>query len=779
MLAFAPRSGAWTASAASPSLNSATAAIFVANFEGCSGTTSYPTGASGNVAPISEVAPTLCAPEGVAVNSKGNIYVANTGTNTVTVYPAGSNGNVAPIATIGGSNTGLSDPQGIALDASGNIYVTNSGSEREGYDTVTVYPAGSNGNVAPSSTIEGSNIGLSDPQGIALDASGNIYVTNDNGSGSVTVYPAGSNGSVMPMWRIAGSNTGLSKPDGIALDASGNIYVANSLSSEGINTVTVYPTGSSGDIAPSSTIVTGFGGPQGIALDAKGNIYVTNATSTVTIYPAGSSGNVTPSSTVGGSNTGLGEPAGIALDASGNIYVTNSGSGSESTDTVTIYSAGSNGNVAPNSTIGSFNAGLDGPQGIALDASGNIYVANASNSTVTVYPAGSNGSLAPIRTIGGSNTGLNHPTAIALDASSNIYVTNSGSEGGGTDTVTIYPAGSNGNVTPSSTIGGSNTGLSEPAGVALDASSNIYVTNSGSGSGGTGTVTVYRAGSSGSITPSSTIGGSNTGLGKPAGIALNASGDIYVANEYGNTVTGYPAGSNGNVAPRSIIGGSNTSLSGPFGVALDASGSIYVANLDSDTVTVYPAGSNGDVTPSATVAGPATELYEPEGIAIGPEQAPAQTATPTASATPTPAPTPTPATPTPTATQVPTPPVPSTSATPTSSPTPIPLGGKLSLSTHTLAFGAIKTGKSHKLSFTIKNTAKTTLQGNVDDSGVLSPLSVINGAGPFSLGKNKVQKVTVEAAPTEAGPFSATIAIHSGDPKHLIVSVTAKGRAKK
>jgi len=66
----------------------------------------------------------------------------------------------------------------------------------------------------------------------------------------------------------------------------------------------------------------------------------------------------------------------------------------------------------------------------------------------------------------------------------------------------------------------------------------------------------------------------------------------------------------------------------------------------------------------------------------------------------------------------------------------------------------------------------------VDDSALLPPLSVTAGAGPFSLGHNKVHKVTVEAAPTATGPFSGTITIDSGDPKHLMVSVTAKGRGK-
>src|ERR1700674_4411542 len=84
------------------------------------------------------------------------IFVSNG--EYVTIYPIGSNGNVAPIGTIDGTATGLSGSAGIAVDAGGNIYVANafgkpSGSAPSGF--VTVYPLGSNGNVDPIATISG------------------------------------------------------------------------------------------------------------------------------------------------------------------------------------------------------------------------------------------------------------------------------------------------------------------------------------------------------------------------------------------------------------------------------------------------------------------------------------------------------------------------------------------------------------------------------------------------------------------------------------------------
>ena len=623
--------------------------------------TAYSAASNGDVSPLAPVPTGLSAPQFVAIDASGNIYATNACTNTITIYAAGSKGDAAPTAIIGGPNTGLSDPAGIALDSNLNIYVANAGAP----GVFVYPPLGSSAgllNEAPIATISGSNTGLSYPRGIAVDStSGNIYVA-DESAASVYVYPplASSTGlpNETPTATITGSNTGLSSPEGIALDSNLNIYVAD----ESASSVYVYPPLASSTGLPNETPIdtisgsdTGLISPYGIALDSTtGKIYVADALATsVFVYPAlGKSVGLpdeVPLVTITGSKTGLSYPQGIALDSSGKIYVAD-------TSSVFVYPAGSKGNAVPSSaTISTtMTTGLGWPQGIALDSTGKIYVADdgpgaSGPGSVFVYPAGSKANAAPTASISGTNTGLSYPQGVALDSSSNIYVADEGAV-----SVFVYSAGSNGNVAPTTTISGSNTELDTPEGIVVDSSLNIYVADDGDGScDGTESVYVYPVGSNGNAGPSATISGGNTGLCYPYGIALDSSGNIYVADEGAASVFVYPPLASlpsqpnyPNVTPIATISGNQTGLSGPYGIALDSNRNIYVADLSANSVFTYPAlGSSTGLlneAPTATISGPLTELGEPQFIAVQPAVAPTPTATATTTPTATPTATPAP-----------------------------------------------------------------------------------------------------------------------------------------
>jgi 6-phosphogluconolactonase (cycloisomerase 2 family) len=278
----------------------------------------------------------------------------------------------------------------------------------------------------------------------------------------------------------------------------------------------------------------------------------------VTVYASGATGNATPIQDISGSKTALGAPFDVGVDRSDNIYVTNMD------DVITVYAPNATGNEAPTRTI--IGQAYHQPKGIAIDPSnGDIYVARANNNAIFIYAAGASGSVSPIGKIQGSQTGLDYPFGVALDKNGKIYVTNT-DDGTGSGSVTVYAAGSTGNVAPIQTISGTRTELAGPQQLAVDSSSNIYVANSASDSG-KGSLTVYAAGANGNVAPSETIEGSKTKLEGPGGIALDGSNNMYAANG-NNSITVYAAGSNGNVAPINTISGSKTGLDGPRGILI-------------------------------------------------------------------------------------------------------------------------------------------------------------------------------------------------------------------
>jgi sugar lactone lactonase YvrE len=256
------------------------------------------------------------------------------------------------------------------------------------------------------------------PNGLAIDAAGNVYTTNTTAGTVTKITPDGTSSTL--------GSTGKG-PIGIALDAAGNVYTANS----GANSVT--------KITPSGTSTTlGATGqkPTGVAVDASGNVYTSNyVDSTVTkITPAG----VVTTLQL----TGV-HPLGIKVDGSGNVYTAN-----EKTNNVTKITAAG---VA--STLGTTGGW---PQAIALDGSGNVYTANWNTRNVSkITPAGASTIL--------GRTGR-RPIGIALDNAGNVYTTNNGSDD--VSRITAFGA--------SEIIG--HTGR-RPNGIALDANGDVYTAN--------------------------------------------------------------------------------------------------------------------------------------------------------------------------------------------------------------------------------------------------------------------------------------------------------------
>jgi sugar lactone lactonase YvrE len=291
-----------------------------------------------------------------------------------------------------------------------------------------------------------------------------------------------------------GTAASFNDPVDVVVDASGSVYVADTgnnvvrkIDASG-NVTTVAGSGAHGSANGQGTAAS-FDFPNRIAIDSSGTIYVADSASSL-IRKIDTAGNVTtlagsptPGSTNGqGTAASFNSPAGIALDTSGNVYVADTGNNlirkiDASGNVTTFAGSGVQGSSNGQGTAASFNA----PRGIIVDGSGNLYVADSGNNLIrkidssgnvtTIAGAGAQGSANGQ----GTAASFNDPEGLARDASGNIYVTD-------TNNNLIRKIDPSGNVT---TLAGSGQGSANgqgtaasfysPSGIAVDASGNLYV----------------------------------------------------------------------------------------------------------------------------------------------------------------------------------------------------------------------------------------------------------------------------------------------------------------
>jgi hypothetical protein len=187
---------------------------------------------------------------------------------------------------------------------------------------------------------------------------------------------------------------------------------------------------------------------------------------------------------------------------------------------------------------------------LIVDSTGNLYV--SAGSSVQIFSPTANGDAVSIRTIGGSATTITGVGSISLavDSGNNIYVSSGITVADTPESILIFNSSANGNVPPTSTIGGPLTTINFIQGLAVDGAGNIYVSNVPSDSPNAD-ILVFSAGSTGNVAPIRTISGPATTMSSIGNLALDSAGNIYVLNDLG--LLKFASNATGNVAPIATI----------------------------------------------------------------------------------------------------------------------------------------------------------------------------------------------------------------------------------
>jgi len=603
------------------------------------------------------------APDNVAADGAGNLYVADSTSHTIrkVVVSTGTVTTIAGTAGMSGSTDGTGAvarfyrPSGVVADGADNVYVAdnyNHTIRRIVVSTGAVTTIAGTAGMSGSTDGTGAGARFNGPDSVEVDGAGNLYVADFGNhtirklvvsTGAVTTIAgtAGMSGSTDGMGAVARFNG----PAGVAADGAGNLYVADSgnhtirkvVVSTGAVTTIASTAGMTG-ITDGTGAVARFYYPYGIAADGADNLYVADtgnhtirkvvlSTGAVTTI-AGTAG--TPDSTDGtGPVARFNGPAHVAADGAGNLYVADLNNRAIrqvvlSTGAVTTTAGRARMSGSTDGTGAA--ARFYNPFGLAADGAGNLYVADNGNQTIrkVVVSTGAVTTVAGMAGMTGSTDGtgaaarFSSPCGMAADGAGNIYVADTNNHtirkvvlSTGAVTTIAGTAGM-----PGSTDGtGATARFYTPFGVAADGAGNLYVADT---INSTIRQVVVSTGAVTTIAGTAGMPGSTDGTGavarfyEPFGVAADGAGNLYVTDPISHTIrkvvlsTGAVTTIAGTAGMPGSADGTGTvaRLNGPAGVATDGAGNLYVADFSNHTIRKVEL-ANAAVTTIAGIPGQA------------------------------------------------------------------------------------------------------------------------------------------------------------------------------
>jgi len=568
-------------------------------------------------------------------------------------------GGGLPVNIPGGSAS-LSPVGAIAIDDGGDVYMTlpeyNVVVRRGALNgTLTLVAgngtAGFSGDGGPATSAQ-----LCNPTGLAMNPTTGVLYVADAGNarirkisagnistvaGTGAVGPSGDGGPAVAaqLWPIAGARTGF----GLALDFGDNLYIADTgnyrvrrVRNNVITTV-------------AGTGIQGYGGdntlattaqlfdPQTVAVDSSGNLFIADG-NRIRRMPIGGNIVTVAGSTFAGSvgenvlaiNAQLSGPGGIAVDPYGNLLIADTGNNRIREVSLGVIATVAGTELPGFSGDGGFaaSAQLNAPVGVALDSTGDLFIADGGNSRIRVVAT--DGTISTLLG-GGSSIGdkglasqaqLLNPQDVAVNAAGDMYIADFGQnrirEVSGIFIKTIAGTGTAGLVGDGGLAASAR--LSGPASVALDSAGNVYVADSANNrvreiSGGT-IFTIAGTGSAGSLGDGGLA--KDAQLNDPTGVTVDSLGNVYIADSGNNRVRRVSSGIITTVAGNGTAGfggddnlATAAELSAPQSVAVDANGNLYIADSLNHRVRLV---SNGVIT---TVAGGGTVALGTNSLATG------------------------------------------------------------------------------------------------------------------------------------------------------------------
>lgn len=599
------------------------------------------------------------SPAGVALDAAGNLYIAVNDTadgiyqvirSSAPAYSSVclmSGAASAAVSTQCSGVTGgiaLKAPQGLAIDPVGNLYIADSGNAcvREisgGVPTTAIGKCANDGTSSNSTTLQ-------TPVSITSDAVGHLYVT-DNAAGQVfellgnqlkLVAGTGGTGIYAPIQEgKAAIAYSLLNPQGLAADKAGNVYVADTNNNivRDLTQGLLFPETSVGNHSAGQTLwfvitsaVKLASGPQGdfqtfggntcsgtISAPAPGElktcqmalrfvptlpglrtgplIVTDSSTSPATNYRFGMSGvgqsaeAIFIPGTIKSLAKSLATPSAIAIDSAGDVFYAEADGGNGS---ISVLPAGS---TTPTVLVPP-GGGVANPKALALDATGNLYIADAATNSILRYDV--NGNLSNFV------TGLDNPVALVADELGNLYVAQDGTTS--VNVLEIYAGGQKailaggGSTAGADDVPATSEKFIHPSALYLDPGGTMYV-------GDAGAYLVYQIDTTGMIhrfagtgTTSSTDTTKRLGTALPgiAGISSDPGGDIYIADAATNRI--YVAFSGLAQNPSiAVLAGTGTAaytgdngpanaaeLNNPMAVAVDGAADVYIADTGNDAL---------------------------------------------------------------------------------------------------------------------------------------------------------------------------------------------------